>query len=90
MAEILHHVYIQILCLHGGIPHPSLGNGLLSDINEIPNMLPNPEVDSLLAWELMWNDPIRDEDITEEIAEELLQGQGYIENVTRATGHLFR
>ena len=50
---------MQILCLHGGIPHPSLGNGLLSDINEIPNMLPNPEVDSLLAWELMWNDPIR-------------------------------
>ena len=50
---------MQILCLHGGIPHPSLGNGQLSDINEIPNMLPNPEMDSLLAWELMWNDPIR-------------------------------
>ena len=51
--------WLQILCLHGGIPHPSLGNGLLSAINEIPNVLPNPDVDSLLGWELMWNDPIR-------------------------------
>ena len=32
----------------------------------------------------------RDEDITKEINDELLLGQGYVENVIRATGHLFR
>ena len=71
-------------------------------------MLSNPKAESLLGWELMWNDPIRsvltvtittqlccscsprDEDITEEVAEVLQQDQGYIENVYRATGHLFK
>ena len=32
----------------------------------------------------------RDEDITEEISDELEKGQGFVENVARATGHLFR
>lgn len=31
-----------------------------------------------------------DEDITEEIADELVHGEGFVDNVARATGHLFR
>ena len=50
---------LQILCLHGGIPYHGYGNGLLKDIEGIPSELSDPEMDSLLAWDLMWNDPLR-------------------------------
>lgn len=49
----------QIFCVHGGIPLPSQGGGLLSSIDSIPSVLFEPENQSELAWELMWGDPLR-------------------------------
>ncbi|KFM82575.1 Serine/threonine-protein phosphatase PP-Z, partial [Stegodyphus mimosarum] len=57
----------KVFCVHGGIPPPWIGNGRLDAINEIPKPLPNPETDSPLAWELMWNDPMNVDNITPEI-----------------------
>ena len=51
--------FVQIFCVHGGIPHPDLCEGLISSINNIPTNLPAPMDTNLLAWEIMWNDPIR-------------------------------
>lgn len=48
-----------MFCTHGGIPPPWFGGGLINVINEIPNPLSDPEKESSLAWELMWNDPIK-------------------------------
>lgn len=50
---------LQIFCVHGGIPHPKFGGGLLSSINDIPVRLPDPFEECDLAWEIMWNDPLR-------------------------------
>ena len=47
----------KILCVHGGIFPPELGGGLIESINKIPTPLRDPEKESPLAWELLWNDP---------------------------------
>ncbi|KAL9982177.1 hypothetical protein ACROYT_G010988 [Oculina patagonica] len=49
----------KIFCVHGGIPLPSQGGGLVSSIDSIPSVLCDPEKQSDLAWELMWGDPLR-------------------------------
>ena len=49
----------QIFCVHGGIPPPTIDGGKIAAINRIPCPLPCPETQSPLAWEIMWNDPIR-------------------------------
>lgn len=61
----------KLFCVHGGIPpawllqgqeveHGNLNNlaGSMEAINTIPKPLPDPEIQSPLAWELMWSDPI--------------------------------
>lgn len=49
-----------MFCTHGGIPPPwFLRDGHLGEINNIPKPLSDPERESSLAWELMWNDPIK-------------------------------
>ncbi len=50
---------VQIFCVHGGIPHPKEGGGYIQAINDIPKNLPDPSEESSLAWDIMWNDPIR-------------------------------
>ncbi len=55
----------QVFCVHGGIPMPNLmGKSLISAINDVPSILSNPMEESPLAWDLMWNDPIRLSSIT--------------------------
>ncbi|XP_067121609.1 uncharacterized protein [Centruroides vittatus] len=79
----------KVFCAHGGIQPPWLGNGLISSINDIPIPLPNPEKESPLAWELMWSDPIRVDCISEKKKEEMLENDGFIENMNRGTAHMF-
>ena len=79
----------KIFCVHGGIPHPDLCEGLISSINDIPTNLPNPMESNLLAWEVMWNDPIRQDDIDASIEEQLAINDGFIDNFARGTAHMF-
>ena len=44
-----------MFCIHGGIPNI---DGSLSELEKIPCPLRNPEVESDVAWQMMWNDPI--------------------------------
>ncbi|XP_054711805.1 uncharacterized protein LOC129221357 [Uloborus diversus] len=80
----------KIFCTHGGIPPPwYLQSEGLNAINSVPKPLPDPERDSALAWELMWNDPINQENITTEIQEGLKAHMGFLPNSKRGTAHVF-
>lgn len=48
----------KIFCCHGGIPPPWLCP-VVAAIHSIPVSLSEPDTQSALAWELMWNDPVR-------------------------------
>lgn len=51
---------MQVFCVHGGIPSPeNEGGGYIEAINKIPVPLPDPEIDSPIAWEILWSDPMR-------------------------------
>ena len=46
--------------MHGGIPVPDTASkGIVTAINDVPTRLPDPINESELAWDLLWNDPIR-------------------------------
>lgn len=38
---------------------PCFGKGLISSIDNVPSVMKDPEVESPLAWELMWSDPVK-------------------------------
>ncbi|XP_044272229.1 uncharacterized protein LOC123016057 isoform X3 [Tribolium madens] len=78
----------RVFCCHGGIPPPWLCP-VVSAINDIPSLLNEPQEQSSLAWELMWNDPIRAKTVTDKIAMELLANEGFAVNSKRGTAHIF-
>ncbi|XP_037032307.1 serine/threonine-protein phosphatase PPQ-like [Bradysia coprophila] len=78
----------RIFCCHGGIPEPSMCPNLL-DINNIPVHLPLPFEQSQLAWNLMWNDPVRLSDISDLSKSELASRNGFAFNSRRGTGLCF-
>ncbi|KAK2548573.1 Serine/threonine-protein phosphatase 2B catalytic subunit [Acropora cervicornis] len=80
----------KIFCVHGGIPLPSQGGGFVSSIDSIPSDLSEPETQSQLAWELMWGDPLRPEDVNPNVIDELKKNEGFVSNDRRGTAHLFR
>lgn len=84
----------HIFCCHGGIPMSSQS---IKDINSIPCPLPDPENQSPIAWELMWNDPLTNS-VFGEMAELLrLQSgsraftalKGFLPNNKRGTAYYF-
>ncbi|XP_068085151.1 uncharacterized protein [Anabrus simplex] len=77
----------KIFCCHGGIPAPWACPGI-NAINAIPSPLTNPN-ESELAWQLMWNDPIRLQKMTKELQMELAAGQGFAHNARRGAGQVF-
>ncbi|KAL4223534.1 hypothetical protein ACF0H5_017005 [Mactra antiquata] len=79
----------KIFCVHGGIPMPGLEGGLIDAINKVPNPLKNPEDDSMLAWDIMWSDPVSLDVLTPETIQELKENQGFISNTRRGTAHFF-
>ncbi|GFU77152.1 hypothetical protein TNCV_4330461 [Trichonephila clavipes] len=78
----------MVFCAHGGIPPPWYGGGSINVINEIPKPLPDPEKESPLAWELMWNDPINTESVSTPI-DEKTEAMGFLPNMKRGTAHVF-
>jgi len=76
----------RIFCTHGGIPEERKYEklGFRKALNEIPCPLPDPEHQSPLAWDLMWADPAREADLTEETKSML-----FLDNPRRKTSCLF-
>lgn len=84
----------HIFCCHGGIPMSSQS---IKDIYSVPCPLTDPENQSPLAWELMWNDPLTN-NVFGEMAELLrLQSgtrafsalRGFLPNNKRGTAYYF-
>lgn len=48
----------QVFCCHGGIPPPWVCP-LITAIDKVPVPLMRPAEQSSIAWELLWNDPIK-------------------------------
>ncbi|KAK7088081.1 uncharacterized protein [Littorina saxatilis] len=80
----------KVFCVHGGIPSPeNEGGGHLEAINKIPVPLPDPEVDSPMAWEILWSDPISIDLVTPETMKDMKEHQGFTFNSRRGTAHFF-
>lgn len=84
----------HIFCCHGGIPMSSQS---IKDVYNVPCPLSDPENQSPLAWELMWNDPLTNS-VFGEMAELLrLQSgsrafsalKGFLPNNKRGTAYYF-
>ncbi|CAM2698450.1 unnamed protein product [Rotaria socialis] len=79
----------KILCFHGGIPSPASCPGdFISMVNDIPVPLSDPEIESPLAWEIMWNDPFS---IDKNMMLQIPNGAkaGFFNNTRRSTGNYF-
>ncbi|KOB70387.1 Serine/threonine-protein phosphatase [Operophtera brumata] len=78
----------KVFCCHGGIPPPWVCP-LITAIDKVPVPLMKPAEQSSIAWELMWNDPIKSNKMTASLALELSANEGYAVNTKRGTGHVF-
>ncbi|XP_018322209.1 uncharacterized protein LOC108734935 isoform X3 [Agrilus planipennis] len=78
----------QLFCCHGGIPPPWLCP-TISALYKIPIELSKPAEQSSLAWELMWNDPVKQNSLNEQVAMELMANEGFANNKKRGTAHIF-
>ncbi|XP_061707748.1 uncharacterized protein LOC133518165 isoform X1 [Cydia pomonella] len=78
----------KVFCCHGGIPPPWVCP-LISAIDKVPVPLPKPSEQSSIAWELLWNDPVKPHKITATQALELAANEGFAANSKRGTGHVF-
>lgn len=76
----------KIFCIHGGIPKL---DGQVKDLEKIPCPLPNPESQSNLAWQMMWNDPVAAEDMNDDVSEQLMSNNGFAFNEKRQTAYVF-
>ena len=81
----------SVFCCHGGVP----SFGTVAHINKIKTDLRDPEKESPLGWELVWNDPVND-DTFRDVAKLLdidnrnaLLNLGFVPNKRRGTGFFF-
>jgi len=75
----------SIFCAHGGIPTTA---PKLEFLSKIPNPISDPEAQSPLAWEVLWNDPVSS--TSHEFAEsaEVLRAQGGTSSFRQLRGFL--
>ncbi|XP_059091755.1 uncharacterized protein LOC131887219 [Tigriopus californicus] len=84
----------KIFCVHGGIPPPWMGGGLIASLDKVNKTIKSPEDEEPLVWEYLWNDPYRNEDnepLPSEIKKQLGMNEldGFVGNYRRGTGHMF-
>nr|XP_039248777.1 uncharacterized protein LOC120326522 isoform X1 [Styela clava] len=82
----------RIFTVHGGIPSSTFypDSTIEEAINRIPNTITNPEVQSPLAWEMMWNDPVREnEELPTAAKIQLSVKEGFVNNSRRGTASMF-
>ncbi|KAJ6217351.1 hypothetical protein RDWZM_008508 [Blomia tropicalis] len=78
-----------IYCAHGGIPRSAQ---TISQINQIKRELVNPEVESAIAWEILWSDPCHAQqfiDICNFFKQNPRETGGFVRNTKRGTAFLF-
>ena len=78
-----------IFCCHGGIP---VSAPTIKDINKIKSNLNDVESESKAAWEILWNDPVEQNEFTQ--TAQLMQrnediSHGFVNNVRRGTAYFF-
>lgn len=83
----------QIFCAHGGIP--ATVNKIEQVLLEIPVPLIEPESQSVVAWEMLWNDPISNKEYDEYVNllkinnTSLNALAGFLPNTKRGTAYYF-
>lgn len=82
----------HVFCCHGGVPTTeSRINHLLS----MPAVMHDAEIQYAPAWQIMWNDPVEDELMSEirshvgSSYESSADGSGFTFNVKRGTGYIY-
>ncbi|KAJ8729113.1 hypothetical protein PYW08_000694 [Mythimna loreyi] len=78
----------KVFCCHGGLPPPWVCP-VITAIDKVPVPLPRPAEQSSIAWELLWNDPVKPNKITATLQLELASNEGFAANAKRGTGHVF-
>ncbi|XP_061163616.1 uncharacterized protein LOC133172682 [Saccostrea echinata] len=76
----------KVFCVHGGIPCSDIN---IENINKIPVPLKDPEIESPLAWEIMWSDPVSMDLMTPDNIKDLNEHNGFIYNTRRGTAYFF-
>jgi diadenosine tetraphosphatase ApaH/serine/threonine PP2A family protein phosphatase len=84
----------SIFCAHGGIPTSVLK---VEELMKIPCPMNDPENQSPSAWEMLWNDPVSNQEFTEYSAMLRDQSgssaynnlQGFLPNTKRGTAYYF-
>ena len=88
-----------IFCSHGGIPHGVNGPVDMSSLANIPCPVSDVENQSEVVWEMLWNDPVTDEDFGQTLETTRAQSgshnandlykSGFIMNSKRGTALFF-
>ncbi|XP_027199168.2 uncharacterized protein LOC113793351 [Dermatophagoides pteronyssinus] len=77
----------SIFCAHGGIPYSV---AKIEDLYKIPLPLPEPEIQSKPAWEILWSDPVTDEEFNQVCQFKNQSTEtGFVDNLRRSTGYYF-
>lgn len=78
-----------IFCAHGGIPRSTQE---VHDIQKLASVICNPEHESRLAWEILWSDPIHQQQFLEMsclLKDDSNQKEGFLFNKKRGTAFVF-
>lgn len=78
-----------IFCVHGGIPHAV---DTIAKLNQEFLDVVSPERDSLVAWEMMWSDPVENVGFEEVCQMQYIQvaaTKGFVRNTKRGTAYFF-
>ncbi|KAF7488631.1 Serine/threonine-protein phosphatase PP1 isozyme 3 [Sarcoptes scabiei] len=77
----------SIFCAHGGIP---FSVNRIEELYKIPIPLSDPEIESKASWEILWSDPVTDEEYAQiRQFRNQTSDNGFTENLRRSTAYYF-